>query len=177
MLKIYIILGCLIGVISGFFFLSPLDGMDWNTVTCKDLEAREALGYMTMGLPYLLIFVGTFMRNRRRDGIGFGGGFLIGLFITVFAALTFFLVNSLFYTLVEPSFLSDYAEVYNACMIKQSENDMMQEAMSTDLRDMQPFFENKWMYSLLMAATSFMVGIVMTVLVALTHSMLRFTRF
>lgn len=177
MLKIHIILGSLIGLISGYFFLSPFAGLDWSTVTCEDLAASEPLGYMAMGLPYLLIYVGTFIRNRRRDGIGFGGALLTGLITTVFATLMFYLVNGVFYNYMEPSFLLDFAAVYKPCMIQQGENEMMQEAMAAQLRDMQPFFENGWMYSLLMAATSFMVGVVMTLVAALVHGLLRLTRF
>jgi hypothetical protein len=164
-------------LVSGIAFLYPFAGADWITISCEDLIASEPVGYMAMGLPYLLMLIVTFLRNRRKNGIGFGGALLSGIIVTVIASMSFYVVNGIFYTMIEPDFLLEFEKVYSPCMIEWAENEMMQEAIVARIRDMQPFFENGWKYSLLMAATSFMVGVVMTLIVALFHGLLRLTKF
>ena len=113
------------------------------------MSAQAILGYVSMVVSLLFVFFGIkhFRDNKNEGTITFKKAFIIGVFITLFAAVGFAIVDFIYTTVINPDFMKEYIEA-------------MEASGSTEEI---PEYGSAFM-ALIMFLTVLVIGIIMTIL-------------
>ena len=113
------------------------------------MDAQAILGYASMVVSLLFVFFGIkhFRDNKNEGAITFRKAFIIGVFITLFAAAGFAIVDFVYTTVINPDFMKEYIEAMKA----NGSTEVIPEYGSAFL-------------ALIMFLTVLVIGIIMTIL-------------
>lgn len=133
----------------------------------SNFEAQETLGYLSIVLSLLFVYVGILQwRNRYNNGVlSFGKGMKIGALITLFPSAGFGLFSVLVYLLM-PQFNEKYYTHYVEQIKKSAPPDKL-EAMLKQVQAEKEMFSNPFMQFIVMFLTVFVIGIIITVISSL----------
>ncbi|MDY7394504.1 DUF4199 domain-containing protein [Aureibaculum sp. 2210JD6-5] len=141
-----------------------------SSIVLKGLSysAQEVFGYASIIVSLLFVYFGIkHFRDRENNGIlTFGKGLLIGILITLFAAFAFGLYNVIYVEYINPNFMADY---YNK-LVEEANNTLSGAELQAKLKEMEEqknLFANPFMNFLLMAATVFMLGFIISIISSL----------
>ena len=134
-----------------------------------DYGTQEIIGYLTIVLSMIFIFFGI---RHYRDHINmgrltFGEGMKLGLLIALIPAIFFGLFNLLYVEVIDPGWREEYYSHY----IEQVKANTAPEAQQKELDSLEKqreFFSSPVMTFLVMFATVFIIGVIATIISALT---------
>ncbi|MCF6347771.1 MAG: DUF4199 domain-containing protein [Flavobacteriaceae bacterium] len=129
---------------------------------------QEVIGYASMVISLLFVFFGIkhFRDNENHGVVSFGKALLIGLLITLFAALAFGIINLIYIKYINPDFTTEYY----ARSIEQLKSSLTGVELETKLAEMESqkeLFMNPYISFLLMSFTVFLVGLVISLISSL----------
>lgn len=132
-------------------------------------DAAEVAGYLTMTLSMVFIFFGIrHYRDRVNNGsLSFGQGLKTGLLIALGPALFFALFDLLYVKVLNPSWSDDYYDYYIKKVTVSTPPDQLQAKLASLQADKE-FFSQPMMLFLIMFATVFIIGAIITIISALT---------
>jgi len=130
--------------------------------------ASEIFGYASMIISLLFVFVGIkHFRDKVNNGlVTFGKALLMGLFISLIAALAFGIIDLIYITYINP----DFATEYYAHSIEQFRNTLSEvdfKVKLAELESQKELFMNPFFSFLLMSITVFMIGFIISLISAL----------
>lgn len=158
--SIYAIIAILCFGAIHFFLLMP-PRISW--------EAAEVAGYLTMTLAMVFVFFGMkHYRDKVNNGsLTFKDGLKIGLLIALGPAVFFALFDLLYVEVINPAWGDDYWGQYVEKMKKDTPADELPKKLK-ELQDMKEFWGKPHFLFLLMFATTFIIGAIVTIISALT---------
>ena len=79
-------------------------------------STQAIIGYASMFIALTFVFFGIkHFRDHENEGlISFRKAFIIGIFISLFAGMGFAIIDYIYTTLINPDFMTEYAEAMNA---------------------------------------------------------------
>jgi len=122
----------------------------------------EVLGYLSMTLSMVFVFLGIrYYRDHENQGvISFGRALQIGLLIALFPALAFGLFDQIYTNFINPDF---YQEYYQTQLEKiDAQDNASYEEQAEAIKSEMEFFSSPIVQFLVMFATVFLVGLVVT---------------
>ena len=133
-----------------------------------NMDTGEILGYTSMVLALTSIFFGIrHYRNNRLGGkISYIQGVKVGLTISAIAGVIYSIYSIIFYKFLFPDFMEKYMQFYTD---KIKNSGASQEVIAKQLADMQTnmaLYNNLLFQVLIMFATVFAVGLVITLISA-----------
>lgn len=130
-------------------------------------SGQELVGYTTIVVSLSFVFFGIkHFRDRENNGkVTFGKALLIGLIISLFAALAFGLVD-IVYQYLNPNFTTDYYN-HHVAEFKSTLSGAELEAKLSEMEAQRELFSSKTMSFLLMSMTVFVIGFIVSLLSAL----------
>ncbi len=148
-------------LISGISFI-VISGDDPSVYTIG-----EILGYLSMFLAMVFVFLGIrYYRDHEQNGtISFGKALQIGLLIALFPAFAFGMFDQIYVNYINPDFYEDYYEAQLDKIDAQSETEY--EAQAAKIKSDMEFFSSPVVQYLVMFATVFLVGIIVSVISSL----------
>lgn len=128
----------------------------------------EVFGYTSMIISLLFVFVGIkHFRDKENNGlVSFGKALLIGVLISLMAALTFGIIDLIYITYINPDFTADYY----AQAIEQFRATLPEAEFKVKLAEMESqkeLFMNPFISFLLMSFTVFIIGFIISLISAL----------
>ena len=143
-----------------FLISSLLKDLDFNT--------QEIYGYASIIVSLTFVFFGIkHFRDTKNHGLlSFRKGLLIGLLITLFAAITFGLYNVVYVEYIDPNFMTEY---YNHSVENISKT-LFGAELQAKLKQMEEekdMFSNPFMNFSLMFLTVFMIGLIISLISSL----------
>lgn len=159
------------GLLGAMLFLGPFLFTDIKDMTADDMTSGEIIGYSTMLLSMCFVPVGIISYRKRvlNGSIRFFQALKVGVIISVVSSFTFYLCNVLLYEVIDPNFLSDFIEIYPTMLAKQHTDDPAQAAKAlAEFEANKEMFSNGWIYGLLMASSTLMMGVVLALIAALS---------
>jgi hypothetical protein len=132
------------------------------------MKAGEVFGYTSMVLSMTAVFFAVRRERERRGGvIGFGGALATGAGVSLVASLIFGIATWVFYTMVGDS-LPEAIMAFYIQQVRESGADAATiAAQVAELEGMRPFFFNRLLQGVVMFATVFLIGAVMSLVAAL----------
>ncbi len=132
-------------------------------------EMAEVAGYLTMILSMIFVFMGIrYYRDHVNNGfLTFGQGLKLGALIVLVPAVTFGLFDILYTEVLHPSWADEYFG-YQIEKIKASTPADQVEQKLSKLQKDREMFGNPFFQFLLMAVTVYIIGIIVTIISALT---------
>jgi len=148
-----------LGAIHVFVFMPP--NISW--------EMAEVAGYLTMILSMIFVFMGIrYYRDHENNGyLTFAEGLKLGSLIVLVPAVAFGLFDILYTEVLHPSWAEEYYG-YQIEKIKASAPADQVEQKLLDLQKNREMFSNPFIQFLLMAVTVYVIGLIVTVISALT---------
>jgi len=148
-----------LGALHVFVFMPPT--ISW--------EMAEVAGYLTMILSMIFVFMGIrYYRDHVNNGyLTFGQGLKLGSLIVLVPAVTFALFDILYTEVLNPSWADEYFG-YQIEKIKSSSAPDQVEQKLAALQKNREMFSNPVFQFLLMAATVYIIGLIVTIISALT---------
>jgi len=148
-----------LGALHVFVFMPPT--ISW--------EMAEVAGYLTMILSMIFVFMGIrYYRDHVNNGyLTFGQGLKLGALIVLVPAVTFGLFDILYTEVLNPSWADEYFG-YQIEKIKSSSAPDQVEQKLAALQKNREMFSNPVFQFLLMAATVYIIGLIVTIISALT---------
>ena len=134
------------------------------TGTNRNYEISEVVGYLSMFLSMVFVFLGIkYFRDHVNDGaVSFGQSMKIGLLIALFPALTFEIMDQIYVNFINPNF---YQEYYQRQVDKiQSDSPEEYQAQVEKLEQEREMFANPMVQFLVMFLTVFVIGVVVTII-------------
>lgn len=133
-----------------------------------DYSVQEVIGYAGMIVSLLFVFLGIkHYRDKENNGIvSFGKAVLIGILITLIAALAFGILDVIYIKYINPDFMAEYYSHY----VEQMKNSLPQAELQTKLVELEAqkeLFSNTFMSFFLMFATVFIIGFIISLISAL----------
>ncbi len=132
-----------------------------------DYALGEVLGYITMILSLSVVYLG--IKNYRDDAlqgsISFRQALAVGLLISAFASLVFTAVDTIYITLINPDFFTDYM----AWEIESMKADGASPVELAAYTDQYKIFTGPWggvVNALVMFMTVFLIGMIITLVSA-----------
>lgn len=110
MKRVIIVFGIIAGLlVAGLMYLTMPIGKEK-----MDFELGEKLGYLSMLISLSIIFFGVRIQRDRYEGgsIGFGKGFMTGLYITLIASVIYAIGWEIYYRTAAPDFMDVYIRHY-----------------------------------------------------------------
>jgi hypothetical protein len=157
----YGLYGVIIIVASGLiqFFIFP---------KCN-FEVQEVIGYLTILLSMIFVFLGIrYYRNHINGGLlSFGQGLKIGTLIVLIPSVCFGLFDLFYAKVLNPDWQNDYLNHYVEKLKKTTPPDQLQPKLDA-LHSQMEMFSNPVMEFLLMFATVFIIGFIVTIISSLT---------
>jgi hypothetical protein len=134
-----------------------------------DYATQEVLGYLTIVLAMIFVFLGIrHFRDRVNDGsLSFGEGFKVGLLIALIPAVFFGLFDLLYTEVINPSWKEEYYGHY----AEQLRNSTPPEKLAAELDSLEKqkyLFSKPFMQFLIMTLTVFIIGVIVTIISALS---------
>ena len=148
-----------LGALHAFVFMPP--NITW--------EMAEVAGFLTMILSMIFVFMGIrYYRDDVNNGyLTFAQGLKLGALIVLVPAVTFGLFDILYTEVLHPSWAEEYYG-YQIEKIKASAPADQVEQKLLNLQKNREIFSNPVIQFLLMAVTVYVVGLIVTVISALT---------
>jgi len=149
----------ILGCIHSFWLMPPR--ISWETA--------EVVGYLTMILPMIFVFMGIrYYRDHINNGaLSFGEGLKIGVLMVLMPAVFFGLFNILYAEVLDPSFTDNYYS-YQVEKIKAATPvDQLEEKLKQLQKDKETFSKPVFQF-LFMAGIVFVIGLIVTIISALT---------
>jgi Protein of unknown function (DUF4199) len=142
-----------------FFVLSKFAG----------IALQEVAGYLTMLLSMVFVFLGIKQyRDKYNNGqLSFVQGMKVGILIVLIPSVAFGLFDLLYTEVLHPGWVDEYYANYIA-RIKASTPPGQLEAALQKANAQKEMFSNPLIQFLLMAATVFIIGLIVTIIAALT---------
>ena len=157
----YSLYSVLVLLVSGItqFFLFP---------KCN-FEVQEVIGYLTILLSMVFVFFGIrHYRNHVNGGLlSFGQGLKMGTLIILVPSVFFGLFDIFYSKVLNPDWQKDYLAYYTEKFRKTTPPDQLQAKLDS-LHSQMEMFSNPVMEFLLMFATVFIVGFIVTIISSLT---------
>ena len=152
------IAGLALGAIQ-FFILIPKLGY----------EGAELTGYLTILLSMVFVFLGIrYYRDRMNGGrLSFGEGMKLGVLIALVPAIFFSLFDLLYVEVINPGYMEAYQAQYVE-NLKQTSTPAELPAKLEKFEKQKEMFNNPLMMFLVMFATVFVIGVIVTIISALT---------
>ncbi len=143
--------------LSGWFFGQGLD-----------YSIQEVIGYLGMVVSLLFVFFGIkHYRDKENNGIvAFGRALLIGVLITLIAALAFGILDVIYVKYINPDFMAEYYAHYVEQMKASLPEDEFKIKLA-ELESQKELFSNIFMNFFLMFATVMIVGFIISLISAL----------
>jgi hypothetical protein len=131
-------------------------------------EVMEVVGYLTILLSMIFVFFGIrYYKNERNNGVlSFGQGLKIGVLIVFFPAIFFGVFDVIYTGVINPHWQTDYTNYYLSHM-KATKSPAEFETESKKLRDNMELFGKPHMQFLIMFATVFIIGFIVSIISAL----------
>ena len=130
--------------------------------------ASEVFGYASMIISLLFVFVGIkHFRDKINEGtISFGKALLIGILISLIAAITFGVIDLIYITYINPDFAAEYyAHAIEQYRTSLSEIDFKEKLV--ELEAQKELFMNPFVSFLLMTITVLILGFIISLISAL----------
>jgi hypothetical protein len=133
-----------------------------------DYGLQEIIGYASMVISLLFVFFGIkhFRDNESNGVVSFKKALLIGILITLFAALAFGIIDLIYIKYINPDFTAEYY----AHSVEQLKNSLTGVELETKLAEMESqkeLFMNPFISFLLMSFTVFLVGLIISLISSL----------
>lgn len=139
----------------------------WSTVDIVDNTTGEIIGYSSMVVSLLFVYFGIkHFRDRENNGfVTFGQALLIGILISLMAALAFGIMDVIYVKFVNPDFMTEY---YDG-MLEQAKSLPADEfeIRKAELTSEKETFSNPFAHFLLMSMMVFVIGFIISLLSAL----------
>ncbi len=130
-----------------------------------DFGIQEVLGYISIFVSLSFVFLGIkYFRDKENNGsVSFGKALIIGLTISLFAALAFGIVDTFYLININPDFPQQYLE-YSLSNMKETlpanEFEIEKEKLINDMKK----YGNPYFGGLIMFITVFMIGSIISLL-------------
>lgn len=133
-----------------------------------DYGLQEVIGYASMVLSLLFVFFGIkHFRDNENDGVvSFGKALIIGILITLFAALAFGIIDLIYIKYINPEFTAEYY-ARSIEQFKSSLTGAELEAKLVEMESQKKLFMNPFFSFLLMSFTVFLVGLIISLISSL----------
>ena len=135
----------------------------------KDFDMGEVLGYSTMILASIMLFVGvkSYRDNANNGVISFGKGFKVALLITLISTLLYVIT----WMVLSYTIMSDFMDQYSAAMVEKAKSSgLTAEQLAAKKAEME-MYKEMYQNPLWRAAFTFIeplpVGIPMSIIAAL----------
>lgn len=130
---------------------------------------QEVLGYLTMLLSMVFVFLGIRQyRDKWNNGqLSFGQGLKVGILIILIPSVAFGLFDLLYTEVIHPGWVDEYYTNYIARLKTSTPPDQLEAALKK-ANAQKEMFSNPLYQFLLMAATVFIIGLIVTIISALT---------
>ncbi len=127
--------------------------------------AQEVIGYATMVISLVFVFFGIkHYRDNENDGVvSFGKALLIGVLISLFAAIAFGIIDVIYVTYINPDFTTEYYATIEEQM-KSSLPEAEYKVKLTELEAQKELFSSSWMSFLLMSSTVLIIGFIISLI-------------
>ena len=155
------------GIYSGLL-ICTLSLISWFLLSELDLGTQELMGYASMVVALSLIFFGIrHFRDRENSGsLSFGEGLRIGLGISLITALCFGILDVIYVKWLNPDFMETYYQTVLADL-KASLPPAAFEQRRQEMEAQKALFSSAGMTFLLMFATVFFIGFLISLVSAL----------
>lgn len=129
----------------------------------ENYQLSEIIGYLSMFLVMIFIFLGIrYFRDHVNQGvIKFGQSFKIGLLIALFPALTFGILDQVYVHFINPDFHEEYYQVQMEKIDREAPD---YQAQVEKLQAEHEAFARPMISFLVMTATVFLIGVVVTII-------------
>jgi hypothetical protein len=156
----YGLYGALVVLVSGIIQFVIFPECDYNT--------QEVIGYLTILLSMVFVFVGMrHYRNHINNGVlSFGQGLKVGTLIVLIPSVFFGLFDILYAKVINPSWATDYYNHYAEEIKKNTSPEKVQPALDK-LQSQMDMFSNPVMQFIIMFATVFVIGFIVTIISSL----------
>ncbi|WP_106794808.1 DUF4199 domain-containing protein [Aquimarina sp. Aq78] len=133
-----------------------------------DYSIQEVIGYAGIIISLLFVFLGIKQyRDKENNGIvSFGKALLIGILITLIAALAFGILDVIYIKYINPDFMAEYYSYY----VEQMKSSLPEAELKIKLAELEAqkeLFSNRFMSFFLMFATVMIVGFIISLISAL----------
>lgn len=133
-----------------------------------DYSIQEVIGYTGMVVSLLFVFFGIkHFRDKENGGIvSFGKALLIGVLISLIAALAFGILDIIYIKYINPEFMADYYAHY----VEETKNTLTGEELKATLAELESqkeMFSSVSVNFFLMFLTVFMIGFIISLISAL----------
>ena len=148
--------------LGGLFILGFLIGKN------LDYSAREVYGYASMVLSLMFVFFGIkHYRDKENNGaVSFGKGLLIGVLISLIAALAFGIIDVIYIEYINPDFVTEYYEHQVETLRTTLPEEEFQERFQ-EMESQKAFFSSTALNFLVMFMTVFVLGFIISLISAL----------
>ena len=148
--------------ISGLFLLGWFSGKD------LDYSTQEAIGYASMVVSLSFVFFGIkHYRDKENNGaVSLGKALLIGVLISLIAALAFGIVDLFYIKYINPDFMTEY---YDRTILDMKAS-LPAEEFAVKLQEMEAqreLFSSPAMNFIVMFLTVFVIGFIMSLISSL----------
>lgn len=142
--------------------------LSWFLGKSLSSETQEIVGYASIMVSLLFVFLGIkHFRDKENQGlISFKNGFIVGIFISLFAALAFGLLDLIYVHYLNP----DFVDTYYAEAFDKANSTLTGSELSTKLKALtadKESFKNPMISFFFMFILVFMMGAVTTIISAL----------
>lgn len=137
--------------------------------TPNNFIVSEMVGYGVMIISSLAVIMGIkdYKQNRAPAPLGFMGGLGVGLGISLIAAHVSALYNWLYLVFINPTFTTTYLQYSEQKIHSSGLEPIVIEQQLADLADYAELMSNNFTQSVLMFATVFVIGLLISVVSAL----------
>lgn len=129
---------------------------------------QEAAGYLTIFISMIFVFLGIrYYRDHVNDGfLGFGQGLKAGILIILLPAVFFGFFDVLYTEVINPTWANDYYGHYVEEIKRTTPSGDLAAALKK-LQAQKDMFSNPVLQFLLMAATVFIIGLIVAIISSL----------
>lgn len=132
-------------------------------------ESSEVVGYLSMFVSMIFVFIGIKeYRAQKPDGsLGFWEALKIGALIAIIPSLGFGILDTIYTQVINPEWTEQYYTQY-LDKLKASTPADQWAAVLTKIEKERSFFSNPVMLFLVMTVTVFLIGIIVSIISAIT---------
>lgn len=151
----------------GILTICLLSILIWALVDVVDNTLGEIIGYSSMIVSLIFVYFGIkhFRDYENKGTVRFGKALLIGILISLMAALAFGILDVIYVTFINPDFMTEY---YKG-MLEQAQSLPTEEfeVRKAELESEKEMFLNPFMHFLIMSMMVFVIGFIISLLSAL----------
>ncbi len=162
--------GVIGGAIVSLFFLGPIVYNAESYMTPENMKRGEVFGYGVMILSMLCVFFGVraYRKHYEKPEFSFTRGLGVGVQITIVANVIFYLANVLLYEIIAPDFLQEFGKFYKDYLVENAGDAESKKLAAAEFEAQSGLLQNSYLYALVMAGTTFFIGIIISLISALT---------